>query len=204
MSVGDIPEVNRSGLQVEPLASHHDRAAFSCGTPELDHYIQRYARQDGKRDLAQCFVLAPHAGSRECIGYYTLSSHGIEITALPPDLAQRLPSNILLPATLLGRLAVATPFQDKGYGTLLLLHALRSALGATRQIALIGVVVDALTDELAPFYTKRGFIELLDRPRHIIVPMNRLRAMFPEEAARIPDATDLIERASGIGVPPSP
>ncbi len=196
--MGNASETNRPSLIVEPLASRHDRAAFSCGTPRLDEYLQRYAVQNRKRDLAQCFVLTPRAGTSEIMGYYTLSGHAIEVTALPSDLARRLPTGIPLPATLLGQMAVDTRYQGQGYGEKLVLHALRTALRATREVASIGVVVDALTDELVRFYAKPtlGFVELRDRPRHLTAPMNRIRAMFPDDAADVPDVFDLTERAT--------
>ncbi len=190
-------------LIVEPLASRrvasrHDRAAFSCGTSRLDEYLQRYAAQNRKRDLAQCFVLTPWAGTSEIMRYYTLSGRAIEVTALPPDLARRLPIGIPLPATLLRQMAVDTRFQGQGYGEKRVLHALHTAPRATREVALIGVVVDALTDGLVRFYAKPtlGFVELRDRPRHLIALMNRIRAMFPDDAAEVPDVFDLIERAT--------
>ncbi len=132
------------------------------------------------------------------MGYYTLSGHAIEVTALPPDLARRLPTGIPLPATLLGQMAVDMRYQGQGYGEKLVLHALRTALRATREVASIGVVVDALTDELVRFYAKPtlGFVELRDRSRHLTAPMNRIRAMFPDDTAEVPDVFDLIERAT--------
>jgi len=196
--MGNASETRMPSLIVEPLASRHDRAAFSCGTPRLDESLQRYAAQNRKRDLAQCSVLTPRTGTAEIMGYYTLSGHAIEVTALPPDLARRLPIGIPLPATLLRQMAVDTRFQGQGYGEKLALHALHTALRATREVALIGVVVDALTDGLVRFYAKPklGFVELRDRPRHLIAPMNRIRAMFPDDTAEVPDVFDLIERAT--------
>ena len=44
-------------LVVELLASHHNRAAFSCGVPSLDAYLHKQAGQDMRRDLAVCYVL---------------------------------------------------------------------------------------------------------------------------------------------------
>jgi len=82
--MGNASETRMPSLIVEPLASRHDRAAFSCGTPRLDEYLQRYAAQNRKRDLAQCFVLTPRTGTAEIMGYYTLSGHAID------DLRQRL------------------------------------------------------------------------------------------------------------------
>jgi hypothetical protein len=39
-----------------PLAKHHDRAAFDCGDPDLNVYLQRYARQNHESGGAKCFV----------------------------------------------------------------------------------------------------------------------------------------------------
>ncbi len=82
--MGNASETRMPSLIVEPLASRHDRAAFSRGTPRLDEYLQRYAAQNRKRDLAQCFVLTPRTGTAEIMGYYILSGHAID------DLRQRL------------------------------------------------------------------------------------------------------------------
>jgi hypothetical protein len=41
---------------IEPLGSHHDRAAFSCGDDALDAYLQQRASQDIRRHVAQVFV----------------------------------------------------------------------------------------------------------------------------------------------------
>ncbi len=95
--------------RIEPLAPHHDRAAFSCGEQTLDAYIQRQAGQDMRRDLAACYVLCAQ-GSSEIIGYYTLSATSVELTELPRDLAKTSGRHQLVPAVLLGRLAVATTF----------------------------------------------------------------------------------------------
>ena len=40
-------------LIIEPLERRHDRAAFSCGLPELDHYFARQAGQDVRRRIAR-------------------------------------------------------------------------------------------------------------------------------------------------------
>lgn len=196
--MGNDPESDRTHVKVEQLAAYHNRAAFSCGTPELDDYIRRYARQNARRDLSQCFVLVSQAGDPDVMGYSTLSGYTVETTALPPPLAQRLPPNLLLPATLLGRMAVDMRYQGQGYGEKLVLHALRVALRAAHRVASIGVAVDALNDEVVTFYTKPklGFVVLLDRPRHLLIPMSRVRAMFPTEATGLEAVSDLIEDAS--------
>ena len=82
----------------------HDRTAFSCGAPELDRYIRRFASQDVKRDIARVFV-ALDRESGAVAGYYGLSAASFRRDTLPADIARRLP-HYPVPAVLLDRLAV--------------------------------------------------------------------------------------------------
>ena len=59
------------------------------------------------------------------VGYYTLSAYGVRLAELPFDVAKKLPKYPLIPATLLGRLAVSREHQGQKLGTLLLMDALR-------------------------------------------------------------------------------
>src|SRR3546814_17168423 len=68
----------------------HDRAAFSCGAPELDRYIREHASQDVKRDVARVFV-AVQAGAPTLCGYYSLSAASFQRDSLPANHAKRLP-----------------------------------------------------------------------------------------------------------------
>ena len=90
---------------IEPLASHHDRIAFSCGINALDRYLQTQAGQDIRRRISNCFVaVAPNTSI--IAGYYTLAAASIPVTDLPPEETKRLPKYPVLPAAIVGRLAV--------------------------------------------------------------------------------------------------
>src|SRR3546814_13066829 len=65
----------------------HDRAAFSCGAPELDRYIREHASQDVKRDVARVFV-AVQAGAPTLCGYYRLSAASFQRASLPANQAR--------------------------------------------------------------------------------------------------------------------
>ena len=95
MSQADAP------WRIVPLDSKaHDRAAFSCGAPELDRYIREHASQDVKRDVARVFV-AVQTGAPSVCGYYSLSATSFQRDNLPADEARRLP-RYPVPAALLG------------------------------------------------------------------------------------------------------
>ena len=142
-------------LVIEPLGSHHDRAAFSCGEPALDAYIRRQASQDVRRRVAQVFVAAADRPV-EIAGYYTLSAASFEKNDLPAELARRLP-HYPVPAAVIGRLAVDRRSQGRGLGEILLLDAIRRVVRASDAIGVYAVVVDAKNDRAHAFYGHYGF-----------------------------------------------
>jgi hypothetical protein len=53
----------------EAIARHHDRSGFDCGSPELNAYLIRYARQNHESGGAKTFVAVfPNAPER-VLGY---------------------------------------------------------------------------------------------------------------------------------------
>jgi GNAT superfamily N-acetyltransferase len=197
MTPPTAPEPSRSApLTVEPLGKQHRRAAFSCAQPDLDAFLHEHALQDQERNLSRTFVLTPAGSQGEILAYYTLAPYALTYDALPPALRKRLPKQGPLPATLLGRLAVARAHQSKGLGTTALLAAMRDVLRATRILPSLGVVVDAKTDQLVSYYTARGFVRLEDRPRHLIAPISRIQVLFPEDAAYLPTTLDFLDQLS--------
>ena len=67
-----------------PLNASHKKSAFNCGKALLDHYLHVQAKQDVKRKLAACFVLADEHDNVK--GYFTLSSASISKDALPEEI----------------------------------------------------------------------------------------------------------------------
>jgi predicted GNAT family N-acyltransferase len=139
----------------------HDRTAFSCGKPALDQYLATQISQEVKKRVTSAFVLleeTPEKGlDPEVLGYYTLSAWTIDLSVLDRALAKKLPRYPYLPATLLGRLAINQASRGQGLGELLLIDALSRAYGATKQVASIAVVVEALDSDAVGFYQHYGF-----------------------------------------------
>jgi len=161
--------VDESPLTVEPLASHHDRASFSCGEPSLDRYIRRQASQDARRRVARVFVARTHPPER-IAGYYTLSAASFEKDDLPAEVAKRLP-HYPVPAAVIGRLAVDLRSQGGGLGEVLLLDAIRRVVRAGDTIGVYAVVVDALHDRASAFYERYGFLPFPSRPLRLYLPL---------------------------------
>lgn len=180
-----MPELFHHKPVIEPLGKHHNSAAFDCGVEELGSYLRQRARQDTKRRIAATFVLSSDRpevlGVPEVIvGYYTLSSTSVNVGELPEQVVRKLPRYPLLPATLIGRLAVDRRYQGKGYGEFLLVDALRRSFILTEQIGSAAVIVDAGSDKAKAFYEHFQFISLINHSHRLFLPMAVIGDCFAE------------------------
>ncbi len=170
------PKQEATKFAIEPLGKQHDRAAFSCGVEALDTYLHKQAGQDARKRAAVPFVAT--ADGKMIAGYYTLSQYAIELDAVPDEVAKKLPKYPMVPATLLGRLAVRTEFRGKGLGEKLLMDALYRSLQLSEQAASTGVVVDAKDESAVSFYGKYGFLALPKVERRLFMPMGTVAQLF--------------------------
>jgi GNAT superfamily N-acetyltransferase len=161
-------------LRVESLSARHDRSVFDSGVEALDRYIRVQAGQDARKKMAAPFVLALPDGA--LAGYYTLSSTALRLGELPDKTIKKLPRYPLVPATLLGRLAVDRRHQGKSYGRFLLADALHRAVRS--EIASFAVIVDAKDDGARAFYVREGFLPFPDQPMKLFRPMADIEQLF--------------------------
>jgi GNAT superfamily N-acetyltransferase len=160
--------------RIELLRAHHERRGFSCGKEALDLYFQRQVTQDARRHLATPFVMVMADGAIG--GFYTLSSTAVRLGELPEDIARRLPRYPLVPATLIGRLAIDRRYHGQGWGSLLFLDALCRC--SRSEVASFAVIVDAIDDEARDFYVHHSFLPLPDSPYRLFRRMSDIRALF--------------------------
>lgn len=169
-----MAEPESGSLRVEALAAHHDRSSFASGVEPLDRYFRTQAGQDARKNMAAPFVLVLADGG--IVGYYTLSSTGVKLADLPVEMTRRLPRYPIIPATLLGRLAVDQRLQGRGYGRFLLADALHRALRS--EIASFAIVVDAKDASALRFYQSESFLPFPDQPTKLFRPMADIARMF--------------------------
>ena len=163
---------------IEPLRKNHIRDRFDSGIPELDEFIQKYARQNERRGLGRTFV-ATRENDTRVFGYFTLRTGEVKVERLPPAEAKRFP-RYPVPVVHLARLAVDRATQGQGLGELLLATALRKAYIASTEIASFAVEVIAINEQAKRFYLKFGFHELLHDSRNLYLPMKTVRRVFEE------------------------
>jgi hypothetical protein len=188
-----------SPLLIEPLASCHNRAAFSCGVKALDDYLRQQATQNIRRNVAVTFVLVESdktdtkpktkpaavpvskpAIKQPILGFYTLSATSVKLNDLPEATAKKLPKYPLVPAILLGRLAVDQGQCGKRYGELLLMDALKRCAD-TKDIGWAAVIVDAKDDSSAAFYERYQFIRFSPESLCLFLPRDTILSLFHEQ-----------------------
>ena len=153
---------------IEALSEQHARDTFSCGVDNLDRYLKVLATQDVRRRIATCFVAVERA-TGDLAGFYTLAATGVALDSLAPAIAKKLPRFPLVPAALIGRLAIATAAQGQGLGAALLADAVYRV--ASSGLGVFAIFVDAKDDEAKRFYEHHGFEALPDHPRRLFLPV---------------------------------
>lgn len=151
-----------------PLSQEHERDAFACGVEALDNYLKTQAGQDIRRRVSKCFVAVPR-GSNVVAGYYTLAASSIPTFELPAEFSRRLPRYPLVPAVLIGRLAVDRKYLGHHLGSSMLDDAI--ARVEASDPAVYALVVDAIDDKAAGFYRHFGFLPLPPNPLSLFLPM---------------------------------
>ncbi len=138
---------------IEKLTADHVLAAFDCGKPSLNDWLKRFALTNQQSDAARTYVIH-RAG--QVVGYYSLAAGAVRKDESPARIAKGL-ANHPISVILLGRLAVDKSAQRSGLGKALLADAILRALQAADVIGARAILVHALDDEAAEFYSKYGF-----------------------------------------------
>ena len=166
---------------IEALSSAHKRTGFSSGVEPLDRYFRELVTQDVKRRVSNCFVALDAAGA--IAGYYTLAAASLPLTELSADEKQRLPRYALLPAGIIGRLAVDQKYQGQGLGSALIIDA--AARAARAEPAIFALIVDAKDDAVVTFYQRHGFRRFASRPASPFLPIaTALQALSTKRTIR--------------------
>ena len=142
------------------MSAEHNVSAFSCGKPVLDNWLKTRALSNQQRGFTAVMVV--HEASR-VVGYYGLAPTAIMPSALPRSIRTGQPPDPV-PCLLLAQLAVDRAWSGRGIGTGLVKHALTRCLEAARLIGGRALVVNAVDDQAAEFWARRGFLRSRDDP----------------------------------------
>jgi ribosomal protein S18 acetylase RimI-like enzyme len=157
-------------FRVEALAPAHDRRGFSSGVEPLDRYFRELATQDIKRRISNCFVAVDDDDL--IVGYYTFAATSLPLTELSAEETRRLPRYGLMPAGLIGRLAIDRRYQGRRLGSALIIDA--AARAARADPAIFALVVDAKNEAAVAFYEHLQFRRFASRPATLFIPLATL------------------------------
>lgn len=155
-------------FRIEPLSGDHDRTQFVSGSEALDRYFQTQASQDIKRRIVACFVAVSDSG--QVAGYYTLTATSVALSSFSPEVVKKLPRYPVVPAALLGRLAVSRAHQGQGLGGVLLVDALKRA--SRVELGVFAMVVDGKDAAAQRFYEHYGFTVIAGEARRLYLPIS--------------------------------
>ena len=165
-----------SNFDFQALDKSFDRDTFDCGSEELNNFLKAKARQNQKAGSNRTFVAVKSDDSdKRVLGYYSLSMGEIDLSNLPEALRKKLPKHPV-PIARIGRLAVDKSTQGQGLGKFILVDAMKRVQTASASVGVYALLVDAKDDQAKTFYKKYGFIELVDEPMTLFLPL----ASFPD------------------------
>lgn len=134
----------------EPLADHHDLAAFGCRSSEQSDWLRRHARQSTASGTTKVVVVT-EARSSQVLAYYGWCMAQVAAAAAPARMrngAGRDPQ----PVALFARLGVDTAHEGRGLGAALLRDVFARLLELADDIGCRGLLVHAESDEARGFY----------------------------------------------------
>jgi GNAT superfamily N-acetyltransferase len=159
----------------EPISKKHDRAAFDCGEPALNEFLQRYARKSHDLGGARTFLAINDRDDKTILGFYSLSPASIEYARTPEIVRPGLARHDV-PGFRLARLAVDRTVQGQGLGGQLLLAAGRRCLLAATEVGGVALLIDAKNERVASWYASYGAVPLLDARLTLLLPLATIEA----------------------------
>jgi GNAT superfamily N-acetyltransferase len=162
----------------EPLAASHDVSEFSCGYSTLDNWLKTRALSNQQKGFTAVMVV--HQDGR-VVGYYGLAPTAVVPSVLPRSIRTGQPPDPV-PCLLLGQLATDLQWARRGIGTGLLKHALARCIQAASLIGGRALMVNAIDDEAARFWARRGFIASKDDPLILFRSIGDIAASFERTA----------------------
>lgn len=151
----------------ELLNESHDVSRFSCGKPSLDRWLKSRALSNQAKGFTA--VLVVHEAG-QVVGYYGLAPTAIVPSLLPRAIRTGQPPDPV-PCLLLGQLATDENWSGQGIGTGLLKHALERCVAAANLIGGRALIVNAIDNEAASFWARRGFVPSHDDPLTLFRPI---------------------------------
>jgi GNAT superfamily N-acetyltransferase len=161
-----------AALRIEKLQRGHGLDSFDCSREALNRFLIRYAFQNQQAGASQTYIALADG---EVAGYYMLVVGQVEYGDAPERLTKGL-AHHPVPIMLLARLAVATSWQGKGFGSGLLKDAMLRTLQAADIAGIRAFGVHAKDDAAKSFYERFDFVPSPTDSYHLFRLLKDIRA----------------------------
>lgn len=179
-------DVGAAPYIIEPFDPKvHDRTAFSCGIDQVDNYFQKTANKLSKADNVRLYVMV--APGSTLIGFYAINAHAVRYEDLPKKFARSRPAHGSIPAAYISMIGRDQRFRDQGFGSDLLVDALRRISLAADAVGIAIVMLDVLdcgdpvrVARRKALYEGFGFTPLASNPLRMFLPLATVRNLIAE------------------------
>ncbi len=133
-----------------------DFASFSCGEEEWQADLRDFLRDDAVEQSRGRFSLTFvfYTPAREPVGYVTLAAAQVERKHTQLKRSAPYP---MIPAVLIGRLAIDSRFQSSGYGALIMARVREWTTELNVGCRVLALQVDVRNRGAVRFYEREGF-----------------------------------------------
>jgi ribosomal protein S18 acetylase RimI-like enzyme len=172
--------------RIEPFdPERHDRTGFSCGVEAVDNYFKKTAGKLVSAGNVRLFVMVNPDGN--LIGFYAINAHAVDYRDLPSRFARSRPGHGSIPAAFVAMIGRDQRYSGQGFGSDLLVDALRRITQAADVIGLAVVLLDLLdcgnperTARRQSLYQSYGFQPLPSNPTRLYLPLAAVRNLMAE------------------------
>lgn len=139
------------------LNENHDLSAFTSGEPSLDDWLRLRALDNLRLGASRTYVSCL-AGSARVAGFFALSMGSILGQEVPGSMRRNMPR--MIPAVVLGRLAVDQTTHGHGLGSALLRDAVLRSMRAADEVSARLLIVHPISPAAEAFHQHHGFTRL--------------------------------------------
>jgi GNAT superfamily N-acetyltransferase len=150
-------------LRIEKLRREHRVENFTCGRPELDRFLTRFAFPAQQANGSVTYV---GLADEDVVGFYTLVTAHVTIEEAHERLAKGL-GRYPVPLVVLARLAVRSDWQGRRIASGLLRDAMTRTLLVGDIVGVRALAVHAKDEPTSAFYERFGFIPSPTDPLHL-------------------------------------
>lgn len=161
----------------------HDRAAFSCGVPQIDNYLKLTAKKGSKADIVRIWVIIDE--NNNIVGFYGINMHAIQVDEMPASYAKKAMRHGVLPAAFIAMIGVDKKQQGNGIGSVLVADALSRIGRISDDIGTCAILLDVFNDgdkeavlRRKKYYEEFGFIPLPDQQLRLFMPIQTAKNLY--------------------------